>query len=259
MLWITKDKQLDFEELGYHLRTVKYPQIPSVRNSKVSVIGRDGQVIFKDGYDNKNPRVLLTAIDSGNIVERRANARIINQELVKEGKLVLDYENDIYYSARILSGTSVKFSASYDEVSITFDVDPIAISRIEGDIVWEDADYSWALLNIPWAGDPFEFSVTTSDTITVNNRGNEPSKPIIRLETTSSQTVTVTKGTEAFTVTGLNGIINIDTKRMIVYDDTLTNVIDKFDGDWIGLAVGDNSIDVTGTVDITYSKKDWFI
>lgn len=259
MLWITKDKQLDLDALGYKLTTRNYQQIPSVRNTKASVIGRDGEILFKDGYNNKTLSVVLTAKESYSIVERRSNARVINQELAKEGKLVLDYENDIYYNARILQGTSVDFNSSFDRLSITFDLDPIAISRIDGDLIWEDTDISWALLNIPWDGDTFEYSVVTSDTITVNNRGNIESLPIIRLETTTNQTVTVTKGAQSFTITDLNGIVNVDMQNLIVYDDSLVNRISKYTGDFYGLDVGDNSITVTGTVDITFSKKDWFI
>ena len=262
MLYITKDKELDFEALGYVLKTQKYQQIPTVRNKQISVIGRDGSIDFTDGYNNKTLSVKLSAIDSSNIIARRASIRTINQELRKPGKLVLDFENDIYYDAKILSGTTVNFSASCDEIFITFDLDPIAISRIEGQLIWQDADYSWPLLNIPWDDYAWEWDVVTSETIVVNNRGNIDSLPIITIETISSENITISLGNNSFTHTGLNGVVNIDCRNMIVYDESLSNAIENFGytGDkFLELAPGDNEVSVIGTCNIKVQKKDWFI
>jgi phage-related protein len=262
MLYITKDESIDLEALGYILKTTSYQQIPGKRNSKQSVIGKDGDVTFTDGYENKMLSVMLTAIDGVGIVERRANAREINKVLRKPGKLVLDYENDIYYNAQILSPTSVNFNASYDALNIMFDLEPIAISRITGQLVWEDSDYSWELINIPWEDYEWEWDVTTSGTITVNNRGNVESLPLITIETTSAEDITLSLGDNSFTYTGLNGIVNIDCKNMVVYDDTLTNVIQNFSytGEkFLELEPGDNDVSITGTCNIKMQKKDWFI
>jgi hypothetical protein len=49
---------------------------------------------------------------------------------------------------------------------------------------------------------------------------------------------------------------------MVVYDDTLTNVIQNFSytGEkFLELEPGDNYVSVTGTCNIKMQKKDWFI
>jgi phage-related protein len=261
MLYITADRTINFEDFNYILKTNKYEQIPTLRNSQKSVIGRNGNFTFRDGFNNKNIKVKLTAIDSPDIMIRRANARELTQELIKPGKLVLDYEKNIYYDANVFNGATVKFNSSYDELDIEFNVDAIAFSRIGGNLVWEDTDIPWNSIDIPWSGDAFNYDVVSTDVIEVINRGNIESGPIITIEGVGDVTFTHTNG-KTFTYTGLNGIINIDSRNMIVYDDSLVNQITNYSGDFIELDVGTNSITITGTfvtLNINFAKKDFYI
>lgn len=261
MLFVTADESIDFNEYKYIMKTFKYPGLPSVRTSKQSVIGRDGNFNFSDGFNNKIIRVTLTAIDAADISERRANARYLEAVLAKPGQLTLDYETDIFYLANAYKGADVQFNASFDTLSIEFECDTFALSRINDQIPWEEIDTQWASWAMPWEGDPEEFTVVPTDVIDVNNRGNHESLPIIKLDGVGDVTLTHSNGS-TLTYTGLNGIINIDTRNMIVYDDLLANKISSFSGDFIGLVIGDNLITVTGTfvtLDVEFENKDYFI
>jgi len=261
MLYITADRTINFEDFGYVLQTPGYQQIPTLRNSQKSVIGRNGNFTFRDGFNNKKIKVKLTAMDDPNIMVRRANARELNQELIKPGKLVLDYEKNIYYDANVFNGTTVKFNSSYDELDIEFTVDAIAFSRIGGNLVWNTTDIPWQSIDISWNGDSFNYDVVPTDVIEVINRGNIESSPLITIDGVGDVTFTHTNG-KTFTYTGLNGIINIDSRNMVVYDDSLVNAIIDYSGDFIDLDVGTNSIAITGTfatLNINFAKKDFYI
>lgn len=237
---------IDFEELGYIMKTNKYDQTPDVRSSKQNVIGRDGDIIFTDGFNNKTISVILTAIDDGDIVLRRQNANVIRSILVKPGDLILDHEPTIVYNARILKGTTVKFNASYDEISVVFDVDPIATSRFDDSITWDEADIPWKYADFTWDGSGNEFTLSGTGQINIINNGNYESSCVYQISADGDVTFTHSNG-DTFTYTGLNGTINIDTKNLVVYDDLLQNQIQNFTGDFISLDVGDNLIDITGT------------
>ena len=261
MIYITADRTIDFEDFNYILKTTSYQQIPTVRNSQKNVIGRDGNFTFRDGFNNKKIKVKLTAMDSPDIMIRRSNARELTQELIKPGKLILDYEKNVYYDANIFNGATVKFNSSYDELTIEFVVDPIAFSRIGGDLVWNTLDIPWQLIDIPWSGDSFNYDVVPTNVIEVVNRGNIDSSPIITIEGVGDVTFTHSNG-ETFTYSGLNGIIHIDSRNMIVYDDSLVNAIINYSGDFIKLDVGTNNITVTGTfatLNVNFAKKDFYI
>jgi phage-related protein len=254
MFWITDDNTIDFAEYGYITKTVNYKQIPSKKFKREDVIGRQGNIKFSDTFNNKQITVLLTAVDNNNISNRRLNAREINAELIKDGKLIIDIENDIYYNANVLSGSSVEFSNAYDELTITFDCDAIAIGRIAGKITWDDLDIRWLLLNISWNSFEWGYVSTGPENIIVENCGNIESSPLMKVVTNGPITIGNTIISEA-------GTYNIDTKNQIVYDDSLVNQISKVSG-FNTLAVGNNTIALSGSytsASINFEGKDWVI
>jgi|LGVE01.1.fsa_nt_gb phage-related protein len=263
MIYITKDETINFEDYGYILKTISYPELPSIRNSKESVIGKDGQYIFKDGLNNKTLSVLLTQIDSSSLLMRRGNARVIKQILLKSGKLILDYEQNIFHNANVLAGANIKFNASYDELTIAFDIEPVAYSVIDKDVTWETLDVPWASIDLPWEaiGGGFEFELSTPGDIIVNNYGNYIAKSIIKIITNGD--IELTKGTESFNLTGA-GTYYIDTKNHIVYDENNLNKIANMNNDGIFLKLdpGANAINVSGsftTASIEFFNKDAYV
>lgn len=261
MIYITEDESINFEDYNYIMKTFKYPGLPSQRNSNESVIGRSGNITFKDGFNNKTIRVTLTAIDDADINVRRDNARYLEGVLTKPGKLTLDYERDIFYLANVLKGADIIFNASFDTISIEFDCDTFALSRINDNIPWNQLDVPWNTWGIPWEGDPSGFDVIPTDVIEVYNRGNIEAMPIIILDGVGDITLTHENGT-SLTYTGLNGIINIDTRNLIVYDDSLVNAISGFSGDMIHLDKGNNNIIVSGSfsnINVEFENKDYFV
>jgi len=255
MRLITSNETIDFKALDYVMRTSSYQQSPDKNFKSELVIGSNQEFVFENGFKNRTLVVVLSYIGASNLMIRRYNMRAITKALLDGGKLTLDYEPSIYWQARVLDSTSIKFNASYDELSITFNLIPIAYSNLEEDeLTWENADIPWGVIDIPWGGNPFEFTINGSNLLIVNY-GNYPSLPIYTINGTGNVTLTHANG-KTFTLAAISGIINIDTELMIVYDNSNVNQMPKFSGDFFGLDVGDNVITTSGTATLEVTKKD---
>lgn len=266
MIFITNEKTIDFEkDYDFILKTVEYPQKSITRNTKENVIGRNGNFTFKDGLNNKEIRVVLSGGGSLKLSERRIKAREIAAELNKTGKLILDYETNIFYEVNVLNNVVVLFNRTFDIMTIAFDAQPIALSVIQEDLTWDTADIAWDVADIPWDGDTINFDIVgTSQTFDVINNGNVASMPIIKLSGTFLNTITISRsGGESFTIDNLDGDIYVDCNTFIVYDDLDVNRMTDFNGDFMTLPVGTSSITISAasSMNITaeFINKDFYV
>lgn len=220
--------------VGLIVKTVNNPLLPSKRISRVNVMGRDGEYIFEDGYDNKLLE-FKCMMAKGTIKERRIRARDIALWLSGTGDLILDYEGDKTYKVvRTVSDVSLTVEQVVDEFSINFEVEP----------------YQYGSFQTVSVGNP--------TSVVITNNGNVEADTLISV--TGTGDVTITCGTQSFTLKGMTEKLNLDSKRILVYTDTLVNAISKHNGDFIKLAPGNSTINVTGTVsNLTIKFYDTYI
>lgn len=220
--------------VGLIVKTVNNPLLPSKRVNRVNVMGRDGAYIFEDGYDNKLLE-FKCMIAKGTIKERRIRARDIALWLSGTGDLILDYESDKTYKVvKSVSDISLIIEQVVDEFSIIFEVEPFQYGSFK------------------------TFSVDNPTSVVITNNGNTEADTLISV--TGTGDVTITCETQSFTLKGTTEKLNLDSKRILVYTDTLINVISKHDGDFIKLAPGTNTLNVTGSVsNLTIKFYDTYI
>lgn len=234
---------------GLYLKTINNQLIPSKRSQEISVMGRDGSYSFEDGYDNKVIEYQCQLFE-GNIFIRRQKIRELTEWLSQLGDLVLDYENDKKYKVtKIVNDISLNLNNIFDEFNIIFTVSPIQKAVFENDkLTWNDANFSWYSANIPWMGNVVEYTATGSKTLTIVNNGNYKALPIIILTGTVSN-ITLSANGKSFTYSSLSGTVKVDCENMMVYSgDPKVNKMSYFNGDFIELLKGSNTINVTGSI-----------
>lgn len=237
-----------FEDYGFIPTIVDYQQVPPRRVRKESVIGKDGDLTFLDGFNNRTIGVRFI-VTGGALTARRSTMREITPHLIEGGKLIINPENDIYWKVRVLGDDNITFNYSYDELEILFDAEPTAYSVIDGSVyTWEDADISWGLADLRWDGEDL-VDTFDSGTHTLYNRGNYEALPVI--DVAGAGTVTI--GAYSFTVTEA---VTVDCARFVVYSGS-TNKMTAFSGDFPVIAPGANTL--TTDVTITVNDKDRWV
>ena len=151
------------------------------------------------------------------------------------GDLVLDYENDKTYKVvKTVSDIALAIEQAWDEFNITFETEPFQYGNLK------------------------TLSFDNPSTVVVNNAGTYEADTTISI--TGTGNVTVASGDYSFTLTGMTGKLNVDSKRTIVYTDTKDNEITKHSGSFIILKTGNNTITVTGSVsNMTVMFNDMYI
>ncbi len=207
---------------GLVVKTLNNPLSPAKRIQRVNVMGNDGEYIFENGYNNRFIE-FKCSLAKDTIKERRIIARNIASWLSSAGDLVLDYENDKNYKViKTVSDISLAIEQAWDDFNITFETEPFQYGGLK------------------------TLSFDNPSTVVVNNQGTYKADTIISITGTGS--VTLTCGTQSFTLTGMTGKLNVDSKKMLVYTDAKVNGISKHSGNFIKLKPGNNTITVTGSV-----------
>lgn len=253
-------KDIDSSTYNLTVKTQSLPVLPSKRSIQEYVLGKDNPYDFEDGYNRKSI-VLSCEIHANTMNERRYYARLIAAWLDGEGDLILNYEPDKVYSARVLNVVNNTPNGMYDKITIAFEVDLAKSTYDNEDLTWDEADMSWLSAEMPWDGLVQTF--TGSGTHEVTNLGTYKALPIIELTGVASS-ITLTLGDSTFTYTGLNGTIYIDCDNKLVYSGTTTKVNQRsnFDGDYLELSPGQNDIVVSGTItdiSIYYNFKNTYL
>lgn len=251
MKLITSTQTIDFPALGFLVKTESYP-MPVINSTAYKVIDRHGEIVFTSGLRNKPIKVTLTHKESVSLASRRYLFGLIKPALLEGGYLIFDFEPQIKWRAS-LNGGDVKFSKTYDTISVDFDVSPYGVNSFdEENFTWGEADIIWQAAEMTWAGSQNTFSAS-NETILVENLGNFPSKPTIKI--TGTGNVSLATNGKTLTVTGLSGTINIDCDKMIAYDDLKANKMTLTNATFLELLPGENTVTVTGTAEIEFIDK----
>ena len=116
---------------GLVVKTVNNPLLPPKRIQRVTVMGRNGEYLFEDGYNNKVLE-FRCSLAKGTLKERRQTSRDIASWLSSAGDLVLDYESDKTYKVvRAVSDVSLSVEQAWDEFSIIFETEPFQYGALK--------------------------------------------------------------------------------------------------------------------------------
>lgn len=231
--------------------------LPYKDSKGYKVIGRDGEVIFTDGYLNKTVTVTLTHKESPSLSERQYLFSEVAPYLMAGGECVFDFAQHIKWKFNVLRGTNVSFGGTYDSIRCQIELSPCGVNAFdESELTWDSASIAWVAANMSWEGSENNFTVN-NESITVENLGNVVSYPLIRLTTTGN--ISLTTGGKTLSVTGFSGIMYVDNEKMIVYDDSNVNQMQKTNGVFLELNPGDNTVSVTGTGTLEFINKSRWI
>ena len=241
MIYISEDKTINFDNFKYN--TAFYENTPSQEQRTYRVINKDEDIIFTNGLKNKRIQLNLFPIDT-NIQNRMLLFRELKAEFLKGGHIILDRENDVKYKCKVLNGTNIRYSGTYDTISINLDLSPTALRSLEVEtLTWDTATVSWNLANFNWNQEEYTIPSGTGS-FTLTNKGNYKSNPLFVID----GNVTITCNGNSFqTINNSGETIYVDSDKMIVYNDLKVNRISRFVGDFIELIPGDNTVDVVVT------------
>jgi predicted phage tail component-like protein len=211
------------------VRTESIPCIAPRRHTVITVPGRDGQYVFEEAYDNVKLKFNCNIVDEPG-VSRPERAREISAWLANTGVLILDQDPDVQYKVvKSVSGIDSiprGYTLPVDDFTIEFECGP----HKESIVAVTDGPHT----------------VVHGNKITIDYEGTHKALPIIKMEGVAS---VVTVG--PFTITGLSGILYIDSPNQLVYSiagTVKTNQMSKFSGNFSELNPGENEFPISGTI-----------
>ena len=219
---------------GLVVKTVNNQLLPRKRSRRITVPGRDGEYIFEDGYNNKLLE-FQCYLAKGRIEERRLLAREIADWLSGKGDLVLDGENDKTYKVvSTVNNIDLSVNQAFDTFQLTFETEPFQL------------------------GSHKTITVDNPLEVTLVNSGTVPAETVITI--TGEGNVSVSLGTNTFSLTDMSGKVNLDSKRMLVYTDPMENRLNFFTGEFLKVPPGESILEITGSVSqITINYCDTYI
>lgn len=230
---------------GILAKTESIPLMPTKRQNKQSIIGRNGQVTFSDGYNNKTPITNVKILEKNDFILART-FRELAVWLSGAGELIFDIEPEIIWYAQLLNEIPADKSAlEIDEFILAWDCKPINESNYTDTVLLG----SEILLgsDIPLGGYASEISGTGTETFV--NDGTYYAEPVIRFEGTATLlTVTNTTTGKTFSISDITSDTTVDIKELEVFDLSGNKALD-FTGDIDDFYIerGDNVIEVSGT------------
>ncbi len=238
------------DDVGICVRTVSFPYIAPKIQTKISVPGRDGEVVVEGNYKNVKIEVSCNLYDT-DPTTRRKKSREVALWLSSKGELILDSEADMVYTVIACNHDILAEPRGYelpvDDFTIIFECYPHPKNTYYNDSVsWEDMDSTWMHLDLTWDGYEQTFDVVSGDVITLYNLGTFEVKPIITIFGTASN---VTVG--GFTFINLNGLVTIDCDSEVVYSgsgESIVNQLHNFSGTFPILNPGENTFSISGNI-----------
>ncbi len=236
------------------VKTIKSALLAAKNTESENVLNSDFSYVFTDKH-KENTIVLSCELESSlNYSLRRYIARNVAAWLDQSGELVLNYEPDKFYEARLDQEIGLEINSTYDKFQITFIVQPVARSTYQFDnLTWEEATIPWEFANFPWEGYPTSFDITGVGTITVTNVGKYEELPLIKLSGTAASITLADDEGNSFTYSNLSSGTNIyiDCRNKLVYSisgSTKVNQRSNLSGNYLKLLPGENTIDISGTI-----------
>ena len=236
----------------YFLLGIEESVSPKLRYKSLEMAGRNGSLIVKGGYEQKQIKVKLGIYGQGSI-ERNLNKRaLLGNWLNKKDKLIFDDDPKLFYEAQILEAIGQTEGDIFNELTITFECSPFKYE------LYDDAtDYVIGTLDDVLISDMSGVLINTSTWIVTEptiypivNNGNFDATLIIELTGTGSS-IAFTVGDTAFNYIDLvDQTITIDSEKMIVYeglDGSKTSKLTSFFGKFPILPIGDSNVSISGT------------
>ena len=210
---------VDSEQMG--LWVSQYPDRVrgEERLTQVTVPNRAGRFYLSEGTAVYEPiSIYIRAQCKWDV-----DLEVINDWLSGEGILVLGYEPNRCYKARIAQEVAFgKISNDLLEGQIRFECEPFKMQY------------------------PAEPKVTLTAAGTVTNKGNVPAYPVIKI--TGSGDITFTCNGKTIALNDVDTSVTLDSGAKIALDDLGNNFLANTVGTFPILQKGDNSISWTGSV-----------
>lgn len=198
----------------------QHPAAPPIRDYTVSIPGRPGAYYFGSDIDPlqinlpliikpQEDRFLLTAA-----IRKMVAAFIDPYGKPKEVKLIFDYEPDKYYLVRYSGSIPIDRyfrMGKFELPLIAYDPHAYSVLQSTQEIRWQDM--------VPWMSDiPINFkqtsyTVTTPQTLTVENYGQKVVRPVIEINGSANNLAFTLKGERFFLGSFTNSSFLIDAER----------------------------------------------
>ena len=189
------------------------------RLTQVAVPARAGRFYLSEGTAIYEPISIYIRVQCRVDID----LEVINDWLSGEGLLVLGYEPNRSYRARIVQ-----------EV----DFGKISNDLLEGQIRFECEPFKRLY--------PSEKKLTLTASGTVENKGTIPCYPVIKI--TGSGDITLTVNNEPFVITDVDTFVTLDSQTRLALDKDGGNYLEKTAGKFPVLQRGSNTISWEGTV-----------
>lgn len=181
--------------------------------------GRDGSIFGSDTYQGDAVvKVQFALVASQTVSDFQTKIRAIRAWLTGRGKLIIGDATDSYYEVK--------------KVKI------VTNNRVI---------FNYGTLDVEFTIYPYEFLDSGDTGITsfpITNSAME-SKPLYQISGSGTGTLTVNGHTMTYTV---DGLLYIDTRRMIAYDANSVNKSNQVSGDYEGLHLKNGSNTISATV-----------
>lgn len=185
-------------EFGLTVGTETHFILPTLRASTQEVLGRDGLIDF--GIGGYGVRVITLPIYfDGDYAELRANTDRIAAWLAtrkEPKKLMLGWEPDRYYLARVYSGLEFGVTSNRHVGDIVFECNPPWKFLLDGT---ELTPEQLTFVNCGTDTNQYIMEFTSSGTMRLVNRGSMTVKPVIKLYGYIKSGLTLTCGADTFT------------------------------------------------------------
>ena len=237
------------QDYGIYFTTINIPILPQMRTQRETVLQRDGEFIYLDGYSNKTIELSCAFIAANTISDRRQVLRRVASWLRKEGELVFDNESDKMYKGSIYNQIDLALFSSFDEFSLVFDVEPFAYSR------WDNQELLQNMQGIEVDGKFIPYmqtkftNISSNQTVTLSNLGNYEVSPVIELKGTADSVI-ISSGDKAFSISNITNDTYIDCNNLIAYevvDGNKVNKLDDLEGKFIEFSEGLDDVSIEGT------------
>lgn len=234
---------LHCSEFGLYANVVSNPLKATKIVNEEFIMGKSKPIKFDTGNYESKILVIDCVFFGKTYEERRQITRYIAEWLNIKGKLILDTEKDKCYIANAYSQIDIETSPNLDTFTVDFECESFQTS---------DYDDSTNTYNINGAKN-----------ITLENIGTYESQTIIKLVGNGNVTVTNNINNQTFTYNNLNNEeITIDSDNMVVYRldiGTKINKLSNYEGDFITLEKGLNTLNIIGNMTIKIEYQDTYL
>lgn len=198
----------------------QHPAAPPIRDYTVSIPGRPGAYYFGSDIDPLEfnlPLIIKPQEDRvalATAIRKMVSVFIDSYGKPKEVKLIYDYEPDKYYLARYSGSLSIDRyfrMGKFELPLISYDPHAYSVAASTEDVYWGD-DIPF-MSDIPFGIGDSSYTVTTPQTLNIDNFGTMTLRPIIEISGTATS-LTLTIQGESFSLgTFSNSSILIDAER----------------------------------------------